>query len=152
MGDADDGLRPPARLQALVSWQVSKVATLGARLVERRMPLSARADFAVLAALEEYGALSQAELGRRLGMDRGDVNGILNRLQGDHHVDRRADPADRRRNTVTLTSTGRRHLDDLQHHTDAVQQQLLAALDEPQRHQLQHLLTQLLDGHRPQPA
>jgi DNA-binding MarR family transcriptional regulator len=116
------------------------------------MPLSARADFAVLAALEEYGALSQAEIGRRLGLDRNDVSGILARLEGGRQVDRQADPANRRRNVVTLTPAGRQHLDELQRHADAVQAELLAGLDATERRQLQSLLAKLLDSHKPQPA
>jgi MarR family transcriptional regulator, lower aerobic nicotinate degradation pathway regulator len=152
MTDTDHVLRPPARLRGLASWQASKASTLGARLFARRMPLGARADFAVLAALEEYGALSQAEIGRRLGLDRNDVNGILNRLESHHQAGRRADPADRRRNVVTLTAAGRQHLEDLQQHADAVQDELLAGLDAAERQQLHALLAKLLDGHQPQPA
>src|SRR5215472_11874959 len=116
----DDGLQPPARLRRLTSWQANKASILGARMTARRMPLGARADFAVLAALEEYGPLSQADIGRRLGLDRNDVNGILNRLEGERQVTRQADPADRRRNIVTLTNAGERYLAELQEHTDAV--------------------------------
>ena len=152
MADTDHAVQPPARLRGLASWQASKTSTLGARLTARRMPLSARTDFAVLAALEEYGALSQAEIGRRLGLDRNDVNGVLNRLESRHQADRQTDPADRRRNVVTLTPAGRRHLEELQQHADAVQDELLAGLDAAERRQLHALLAKLLDGHRPQPA
>jgi DNA-binding MarR family transcriptional regulator len=152
MADTDHALRPPARLRELASWQANKVSTLGARLTAQRMPLSARADFAVLAALEEYGALSQAEIGRRLGLDRNDVSGILNRLEGGRRVDRQADPANRRRNVVTLTAAGKRHLEELQEHADAVQAELLAGLDAAERRQLHALLAKLLDSHQPQPA
>lgn len=152
MTDTDDVVQAPTRLRGLVSWQASKASTLGARLTARRMPLGARADFAVLAALEEYGSLSQAELGRRLGLDRNDVNAVLNRLQTQHHVDRQADLADRRRNVVTLTDTGRHHLEELQQHADAVQDELLQGLDATERHQLHFLLAKLLDSHKPQPA
>jgi len=147
-----DARRPPARLRGLASWQTNKVSTLGARLTARRMPLGARADFAVLAALEEYGSLSQAEIGRRLGLDRNDVNGILNRLGKSHFADREPDPADRRRNVVTLTEAGRRHLDELQQHADQVQDELLAGLSAAERRQLHALLAKLLDSHQPQPA
>ncbi|WP_121714557.1 MarR family transcriptional regulator [Streptomyces sp. E5N91] len=152
MADMDHALQPPARLRALASWQASKVSTLGARLTAQHMPLSARADFAVLAALEEYGALSQAEIGRRLGLDRNDVSNILNRLEDGRQVDRQADPANRRRNVVTLTAAGRQHLEQLQQHTDAVQAELLAGLNTGERRQLHSLLAKLLDSHQPQPA
>jgi DNA-binding MarR family transcriptional regulator len=152
MAEMNDTVRPPARLRELASWQTNKVSTLGARLTARRMPLGARADFAVLAALEEYGPLSQAEIGRRLGLDRNDVNGILNRLGKSHLADRQPDPADRRRNVITLTDAGRRHLDELQQHADQVQDELLAALNATERRQLHALLAKLLDGHQPQPA
>ncbi|MHC3475587.1 MarR family winged helix-turn-helix transcriptional regulator [Streptomyces sp. 7R007] len=152
MADMEHALQPPARLRGLASWQASKVSTLGARLTARRMPLGARGDFAVLAALEEYGALSQAEIGRRLGLDRNDVSGILNRLQDCHRVTRHADPTNRRRNVVTLTTAGKRHLEQLQQHADAVQAELLAGLDPAEQSQLQALLAKLLDSHKPQPA
>lgn len=152
MAITEHPLQPPARLRGLASWQASKVSTLGARLTAHRMPLGARADFAVLAALEEYGSLSQAELGRRLGLDRNDVNGILNRLGDAHQVDRQPDPADRRRNVVTLTAAGLRQLEELQRHADAVQDELLAGLDAKERRHLHALLAKLLDSHQPQPA
>lgn len=152
MAVPNHALQPPARLRGLASWQANKVATLGARLTAQRMPLSARADFAVLAALEEYGALSQAELGRRLGLDRNDVSGILTRLESSRRVDRQADPANRRRNLVTLTAAGRRYLEELQQHADTVQAELLACLDRTEQRQLQALLGRLLDSHAAQPA
>ncbi|MBE1496195.1 DNA-binding MarR family transcriptional regulator [Amycolatopsis lexingtonensis] len=145
-------LQPPARLRGLVSWQANKVATLGARLTAERMPLGARADFAVLAALEEYGALSQAEIGRRLGLDRNDVSGILARLESGRRVDRQADPDNRRRNLVTLTAAGRQYLEELQQHAGTVQAELLAGLDRTEQRQLQSLLAKLLDSHAAQPA
>ena len=152
MTDPDDVPQPPARLRELASWQTNKVSTLGARLFARDMALGARADFAVLAALEEYSPLSQADLGRRLGLDRNDVNGIVNRLEQQHRIERRADPADRRRNIVTMTGAGRHHLDELQRYADAVQDELLTSLDPAERGQLQALLAKVLDGHPAQPA
>lgn len=148
----DDAIRAPARLRELASWQAGKVSTLGARLFARQLPLSARADFSVLAALDERGPLSQADIGRSLGLDRNDVNGILNRLQDARHVKRQTDPADRRRNIVTLTPAGERYLAKLQEYANAVQDELLTGLDEAERRQLQALLAKLLRSHGPQPA
>jgi MarR family transcriptional regulator, lower aerobic nicotinate degradation pathway regulator len=148
----DDELRPPARLRKLTSWQANRVSTLGARMTARHMPLTARSDFAVLAALEEYGPLSQADLGRRLGLDRNDVSGIVTRLESGHHLDRQTDPANRRRNVVTVTASGRRYLEEIQRHADAAQDELLAGLSAAERRQLNELLAKLLSSHRAQPA
>ena len=135
----------PARLGRLPSWLVSQVSLQASRHTAQLLDQpGVRTDFAVLAALEEYGPLSQAELGRRLGLDRKDVNGVLDRLQHSSHVDRQADADDRRRNIVTLTPSGRRHLDELEHQLDAVQDQLLAPLTPAERQQLIQLLQQLL--------
>ncbi|WNF01414.1 MULTISPECIES: MarR family transcriptional regulator [Streptomyces] len=152
MGDANDDLQPPARLRALTSWQASRVSTIGARMTARYMPLTARSDFAVLAALEEYGALSQADLGRRLGLDRNDVSGIVTRLQTGGHLDRQADPGDRRRNLVTINQAGRRYLEQIQRNADKAQAELLSSLDEDERGQLHALLVKALEGHKPEPA
>jgi DNA-binding MarR family transcriptional regulator len=150
--DTDDGLQPPARLRALTSWQANKVSLLGARMIARHMPLSARPDFAVMAALEEYGELSQADLGRRLGFDRNEVSGIAARLQRGQYIDRHVDPGNRRRNVVTLTEAGRRYLEEIQRHADAAQDELLAGLNAAERLQLNELLAKVLSSHRPQPA
>src|ERR1700761_4588981 len=152
MVDGGQVWRPAARRQEPLSWQASKVSTLGARLFARTMPLGARADFAVLAALEEYGPLSQAGIGRRLGLDRNDVNGILGRLEQHDQIERRPDPADRRRNIVTMTGAGQRRLDELQQYADTVQEELLASLDAAERRDLQALLAKVLGSHPPQPA
>src|SRR4051794_23434949 len=117
----------PALLRNLASWQTGRVSTLGARFTAARMPLEARSDFAVLAALQEYGELSQAEIGRRLGLDRNNVNGIVTRLEHNRQIERRPGPAARRRNIVALTEAGLRHLNDLLALALDVQNELLAA-------------------------
>jgi len=148
----DDGFRPPARLRELTQWQISKVATLGARITGSRMHSGGRADFAVLAALEEYGALSQAELGRRLGLDRNDVNGVINRLAAAGGLERATDPTDRRRNVITMTPAGVGQLEELLAQADAVQRELLQGLDHDEQRQLRSLLAKVLASHAPQPA
>jgi len=152
MDEADNDLQPPARLRALTSWQASKVSTIGARMTARHMPLSARSDFAVLAALEEYGPLSQADLGRQLGLDRNDVSGIVTRLQSGGYVERQADPDDRRRNLVTVNKAGMRYLDEIQRNANRAQAELLAGLDADERRQLHALLAKTLEAHKPEPA
>lgn len=145
-------IQPPTRLRALVSWQANKVATIGARLTAAHMPLGARTDFAILAALDEYGPLSQADLGRRLGLDRNDVSTVLARLAHDRAVTRQPDPGDSRRNRVTVTPAGLRYLRELQDHADVVQHDLLEGLDEDEKIQLGALLDRVLAHHPTPPA
>ncbi|MBR7828796.1 MarR family transcriptional regulator [Actinospica sp. MGRD01-02] len=152
MNEEEDDLRPPARLRALTSWQANKVSTIGARMTARHMPLTARSDFAVLAALEEYGPLSQADLGRRLGLDRNDVSGIVTRLQEGGYLDRQPDPGDRRRNLVTVNQAGLRYLEETQANADKAQAELLAGLTTDERRQLHALLAKALEAHQREPA
>jgi DNA-binding MarR family transcriptional regulator len=142
-----DATQPPARLRALLSWQVNKADIIGMRLTGARMPATGRADFAVLAAVEEYGAMSQADLGRRLSLDRNRINGITTRLDDNAHIIRTTDPADRRRNTVTITPSGQRYLDELQAATDIAQAELAVNLSAAESEQLKRLLAKLLEGH-----
>ncbi|WP_022886852.1 MarR family winged helix-turn-helix transcriptional regulator [Glaciibacter superstes] len=148
----EDPLRPPGRLESLTQWQSGKIATLGARLTSSRMPLGGRADFAVLAALQQFGPLSQADIGRSLGLDRNDVNEVVGRLEGAHHVHRMPNPTDRRRNTVTITAQGARHLDELEAIAHEIQNDLLQGLDQNERVQLRALLRKVLASHGPQPS
>ncbi|WP_243062495.1 MarR family winged helix-turn-helix transcriptional regulator [Humibacter sp. RRB41] len=143
----DDATQPPARLRSLVSWQVNKVNIAGRRSTGTRMPATGRADFAVLAALEEYGPISQADLGRRLGLDRNRINGIATRLDDAGCIIRATDPSDRRRNTVSITPSGRRYLDELQAATDAAQAELTTNLSAAESDQLRSLLAKLLEAH-----
>ena len=143
----NESTAPPARLRALLSWQANRVNVLGSRLTGTRMPATGRADFAVLAALDEYGPHSQADLGRQLGLDRNTINGIVTRLDDAGHIIRTTDVTDRRRNTVAITPLGQRYLDELQAATDAVQAELAAPLSEAEAAQLRTLLGKILDAH-----
>lgn len=139
--------QPPARLRALISWQASKLNVVGSRLTATRMPLNARADFAVLSALDEFGTLSQADLGRQLGLDRNNINEIVNRLEHGGRAQRAPDPGDRRRKAVQMTPDGQHYLDQLQAATEAVQAELTAPLTEAETTQLHALLAKLLKAH-----
>jgi len=148
----DDAATPPEALRTLVSWQAGRLATIGARLTGARMPLEARSDFAVLSALDENGPLSQADIGRVLGLDRNNVNGIVVRLQAEGFASREPDPGDRRRNVVTITPRGRARFAELLEHADAVQAELLTALSPSEREDLVDLLGKVLASHPAQPA
>jgi DNA-binding MarR family transcriptional regulator len=106
----------------------------------------------VLASLVEQGALSQADLGRILGLDRNNVNGIVTRLEAADLIKRRTDPDDRRRNIVTVTASGRAHFAMLQEHAGIVQNELLTGLTQAEQRQLVELLDRVLAAHPTLPA
>jgi DNA-binding MarR family transcriptional regulator len=65
-------------------------------------------QFRLLATLDEVGPASQAVLARRSGIHPTDVVGVIDELVGQRLVERTTDPADRRRNIVTVTDAGHR--------------------------------------------
>ena len=99
--------------------------------------------FRVLAALDQYGASSQADLGRNTGIDRSDVVATVNALVADGLARRAPDPLDARRNVVTITTRGTTKLARLDVAVDAVQDALLTPLTATERRALVRLLRKL---------
>jgi DNA-binding MarR family transcriptional regulator len=99
--------------------------------------------FRVLAALDQYGPGSQADLGRRTGIDKSDIVATLNDLVSSGLAQREPDPADGRRNVVTLTEPGARALDRLDTVLDDVQEVVLAPLTANERETFMRLLAKL---------
>ena len=96
--------------------------------------------YRLLAALEEFGPASQAALGRGTGIDRSDVTAALVELEERGLVQRSVNPADRRRNVVSITPAGARRLEELDTVVDAIQERLLAPLSEEERRQFVTLI------------
>ncbi|MET7831740.1 MarR family transcriptional regulator [Micromonospora sediminicola] len=139
----------PARLAGLPSWLISQTAVRAGRMVSDGLAaMDARGyHFRLLATLDEFGAASQAALGRRSGIHVSDVVAALNELADRDYVTREPDPADRRRNVVTITPAGRRQLRRLETRLAVVQDELLAPLSPEERTQLSRLLTRVLRHH-----
>ena len=68
----------------------------------RRMKIGL-SEVAALEHLQVAGALSPGDLGKRLSMPSASVTALLDRLEGKHMIERRANPADRRGILVALT-------------------------------------------------
>ena len=138
-------MNAPRRLTQLPSWLLSEAARRGHQLVSEGFAQEGvrKAHFTVLVALDEHGPASQAELGRRLWIDRSDMVAVLNDLEDAGYVERTRDELDRRRNVVAPTASGIDALERLTARVDAAQDALLAALSEEERRELQRLLTLL---------
>jgi MarR family transcriptional regulator, lower aerobic nicotinate degradation pathway regulator len=140
---------PHARLRRTPSWLINQASAHSHRLVTARF---AAADargyhYRLLAALAEYGPASQAELGRRTGIDRSDVVAALNELADKKLIERSSDPTDRRRNIITITPEGSRRLAHLDGVLAQIQEDLCAPLSHPEREELIRLLTRIVDHH-----
>ncbi|WP_353070595.1 MarR family winged helix-turn-helix transcriptional regulator [Actinomadura opuntiae] len=144
-----DDARPPERLRHAASWLINLASAHSHRLVADGFAAAGARGYhyRLLATLEEYGPASQADLGRRAAIDRSDVVAALNEMAAKELVERAPDPADRRRNIITLTPAGRRHLRELDEVLSGIQDELLAPLSPAERDQLTGLLTRVTDHH-----
>ncbi|MCZ2264877.1 MarR family winged helix-turn-helix transcriptional regulator [Isoptericola sp. QY 916] len=102
--------------------------------------------YRLLAALEQWGPESQADLGRDTGIDRSDVTGALQELEERGLVEREEDPANRRRKIVSVTPSGLAELRRLDEVLDGVQEALLAPLSAAQRRQYAEIMALLADA------
>ncbi|WP_067906800.1 MarR family winged helix-turn-helix transcriptional regulator [Actinomadura rubrobrunea] len=139
----------PARLQDAPSWLINQVSLHAQRLVAAHMAAAGARGYhyRLLAALEEFGPASQADLGRRTGIDRSDVVAMLNELSDQGLVRRSPDPSDRRRNVITITPAGTRRLHRLDRVLAQIQDELLAPLSPDERGELVRLLSRVLAHH-----
>lgn len=139
----------PARLRALPSWVLNQAAIAANRLTDRALANtgSHRYHFAMLAALDEFGPSSQADLGRCTAIDRSDVAAAVNTLVERGFVRRTRDPADGRRNVVTLAAAGKDHLEHLSDLLAEAQAELLRALSATESRTVIELLSRVVHGH-----
>jgi DNA-binding MarR family transcriptional regulator len=137
-------------LRAIPTWLLAQVGAQGGRLVGERLralETGHRYHFSLLAALAEFGPASQAELGRRIGLDRSDVTAAVADLERGGFARRMPDPDDRRRNLVTITDAGTRHLDIIATEIREAQDELLAPLKPAERREFVRLLQVVMDHH-----
>lgn len=141
----------PTRLRGTPSWLINQTALAASRLVTDALSRvgARRPHYAVLAALEEFGPASQADLARRCGIDRSDMVAVISELEAARYLERGPNPHDRRRNLVRITTAGRDRLHVLDQVVRAVQDELLAALTPAEREELTRMLTAVVRHHRP---
>jgi MarR family transcriptional regulator, lower aerobic nicotinate degradation pathway regulator len=141
---------PPERLRGLASWLSAETARRGRLLVGAALAQDGarRQHFTVLTSLAEQGPASQAQLGRRLAIDRSDLHALLAELEREGLVARARDERDLRRNVVTLTRAGRQALARLDKRIDAAQDELLQPLTGHERRELLRLLQKLVQTDR----
>lgn len=101
-------------------------------------------QWAVLSTLKNRGALSQNQLGRATYMDPATTQGVILRLADRRLVERRPDPADRRRTSVSLTKVGEAFINQFADNAALANERALEPLNGPERDTLLRLLEKLM--------
>jgi DNA-binding MarR family transcriptional regulator len=140
----------PSRIRDRPTWLISRAYARSHGLLNDGFAASGAGlrsyHYRLLAALEEWGSASQADLARSTSVDPSDVVTVLGELERRGLVGRTADPKNQRRNIVSITRAGSRQLRALDRVIDDVQDRVLAPLSQNERRQLTKLLRRLTDA------
>ncbi|HRJ60035.1 MAG TPA: MarR family transcriptional regulator [Azospirillaceae bacterium] len=101
-------------------------------------------QWAVLTTLKRHGALSQNQLGRLTYMDPATTQGVILRLADRNMVERRPDPGDRRRTSVSLSKAGAAFVDQLTDNSKRANERVMEPLTAAERETLLRLLEKLM--------
>jgi MarR family transcriptional regulator, lower aerobic nicotinate degradation pathway regulator len=137
----------PARIRDRPTWLISRTYARSNRLLNDGFAASGTGlrsyHYRLLAALDESGPASQADLGRGTSVDRSDVVTVLGELERLGLVQRAVDPDNKRRNIVTITPAGSDQLQALDKLIEEIQERVIAPLSPNERRQLIRLLRKL---------
>ncbi len=116
-------------------------------ITELLRPLGLRAkEFAVMNAVAHTGEPSQQAIGAAMEIDPSGLIATIDALEERGWLERRRDPADRRRNMVVLTDAGRAKLDEGRAVARQRAEQLLEPLSSAERQALLELLSKVDEG------
>lgn len=106
-------------------------------------------EWAALNCLDEQHGLSQREVADLLGVDRTTMVAVVDELEHKRLVERRPQADDRRKNTISVTPSGRKVMRHGARLVDDCEQRFLAALDESSALELKRSLEVVIKSHRP---
>ena len=98
---------------------------------------------ATIMTLHQRGPLSQADLGRAIGMEPANVHGLVTRLKKLAFITAGAHPNDARQVIVSLSARGKRQADAIARLSAEAQLDTLAPLEPAEREQLMALLRRI---------
>ena len=143
--------RPPLELVSSTAFLLKRLGyALKSRAVEAfEAAGESLYHHAVLAVLDEGARETQATIADALGYDRSWLVGLLDELEAEGYIERRRDPADRRRHLVSLEPAGKKKLAELRAISQQVEDEFLAPLTAAEREALHGLLLELAAHHDP---
>jgi len=104
----------------------------------------------VLAYLRDHPSASQQVMTEQLSMDSNTGVLVLNDLEDLDYVERRRDPADRRRHIVDITDAGLEALERAEQAQGSIEDEILGGLSEAERVTFRRLLVKALQDHLPE--
>ncbi|WP_329294988.1 MarR family transcriptional regulator [Streptomyces pseudovenezuelae] len=136
---------PLPAIRSLPSWLLGRAAARGRALVAEALAVEGVKMWhhVVLSAVRDLAPVAQADLGRAVRLDPKDLVGVLNDLQSAGLVLREPDPADRRKNAVSLTDEGTRLLERCERAARHANEELLAPLSADERVRFMGLLIRI---------
>lgn len=99
-----------------------------------------RNHFMIVCALDEFGPMSQNDLAKHSNLNRGHLVAYLDELAQRKILERAVDPADRRRNIITLTAKGKKFTARATEAALSSEAEVFGALDATQQETLRSLL------------
>jgi DNA-binding MarR family transcriptional regulator len=135
---------PGGRLGYLLKHAQLRMAELNAKALSP-YGINGR-ELAVLLVLAGHEPTSQLQAAQRLGIDRTTMVALLDTLEEKGLVSRHPDAADRRRNVVELTETGRDTLSRATEASDAAEREFLAPLTSRAGGQLRDSLRTIVES------
>ncbi|MBF9035718.1 MarR family transcriptional regulator [Rhodobacterales bacterium HKCCE2091] len=135
----------PDDLSDMISYQIRLIQIAAYKNFESRTRGfgSAPRYFGLLRIIEANPGSSQSRLAEAVCLDRSSLVPILEALEAEGIVERRASTSDRRVRRVFLTTAGRKLLGDLRSRVERHEEDLVAGLPGPERAQLAGLLQRL---------
>jgi DNA-binding MarR family transcriptional regulator len=103
-------------------------------------------QFDILATIGRSEGITQQELAQRLLVTKGNVCGMIDRMEASGWVERRPDPHDRRANRLFLTNRGRTLLASTSPEQYAMIREIMSTLDGSELQALHELLDRLEEG------
>ncbi|MGI8903317.1 MAG: MarR family winged helix-turn-helix transcriptional regulator [Solirubrobacteraceae bacterium] len=119
--------------------------TVHRRITEDLLGMRLR-QFMVLSYLRERAPALQHDLCESMWIDANNCVLLLNELEEAGYIERRRDPADRRRHVVDITPAGRKMLERGERAQESLENEVLAALSADERSTLRALLARALES------
>jgi DNA-binding MarR family transcriptional regulator len=118
--------------------------TIKKRSTEELLGIKLR-QMMLLSYLRHGAPALQQQLCETLWLDPNNCVLLLNEMEELGYVERRRDPADRRRHVVDLTNAGRKALERAERAQESLEDQVLAGLSDEERATLRSLLARALE-------